>query len=1175
MIYLEHTEGSRKGEVQQFDLDRIRIGRQADNEVRFDAEKDRQVSGRHAEIYREGGQHFVKDLQSRNGTFVGSRRIERPTPISDGDVIQFAPGGPAVRFWTRDPAATVIAPQPAANTSMTLAEPAQERGWRRRAAIVLGSAAGIAAAVGGVTGYAWSSWWALFAGVVGAGAVESLGLLGWSWWSTHHQRSEPRAAAAPAQRRARWPRTIGVVAVGVAIAAVLGTVAGYVWSSWWRLLWVFLGIAGFGSIAVLAWSSWKRRRHSEPDAAEELAAGATERDNLRDLVERWTEGVNSLRRSNLQQFGDDAVYALPWFLLLGEQGSGRSATVRAARPLPSSVASRRQAGPTRTCDWWFFDKCVVLDVAGRYVSPADEQGGGAEWRKLLDLLRRTRPREPVDGVVVTVSAEALAGRPAERLQQDAAHLRRRIDEMGRELGARFPVYVLVSNIDAIAGFTEFFGRLPDSAYDQAMGVANEDVDGRADGGAFVERAVRAIGGRLETLRLVLLNENEAGTSASDVFLFPEEFKTLARPLRTFAETLLQRNSYYETPPLRGMYFTSATQDGGGISRLAERMGLEAPGRRRERPVRPFFARHLFAQILPEGRGLVRRTAQWYDRHHVAQLAGVLAASALVLTLALAFTLSFVRNTQALRGLPIEACRAAAGSALTQLEECREAIESLAPRSRWASVSLNFGLRHTDQVAGALRDRYVEAVRRGVIEPLEARIDKKLVPGPQSPMYVAALLERIDLLGRCRSGACPEAAEWTGPRYAAMLAAEVVDSGGSDASLARLMRTHVAFLRWQREPAALDRMRGADAERVARWIRMGGLRAEWILASASTRFPAVRLKDFWGADGPAVVDGAYTARAWKEAIEPLVVGLGGIPAEQAETTAGLAKFQVDYRREGLKQWEAFLAGFSQGERLSGGRRAGRDLAAWVVAAESPYRRVMEIAATNVSSLAAAPSADVPAWARTLVRYAALQATIAEAEKLPAEEQKSRLKPGEREAGAYIATYGGAIDQLRAELATPDRAYRSALRSIEEGEPGAHSTHPVQKAFWSARSLRGVIGAEQGDDRLFWLLLQRPAELGWRVILDQAGVHMQQQWDAVWPELAAPDVPPAQRASRAIRFVNDKLGGFLELRGNRYAPRVLFQEGVPFTGVFLDYLSRARLFSPESAARSEPPRQIVAL
>ncbi len=48
------------------------------------------VSGRHAELLGIGKHLFVRDLGSTNGTYVNRRRITQPTPVSDGDHIEFA-----------------------------------------------------------------------------------------------------------------------------------------------------------------------------------------------------------------------------------------------------------------------------------------------------------------------------------------------------------------------------------------------------------------------------------------------------------------------------------------------------------------------------------------------------------------------------------------------------------------------------------------------------------------------------------------------------------------------------------------------------------------------------------------------------------------------------------------------------------------------------------------------------------------------------------------------------------------------------------------------------------------------------------------------------------------------------------------------------------------------------
>lgn len=66
------------------------IGRADDSTVCVDSSK---VSRRHARILVTGNRAVLEDLGSKNGTYVGSRRIEAPTSLQDGDEIRVGSAG--------------------------------------------------------------------------------------------------------------------------------------------------------------------------------------------------------------------------------------------------------------------------------------------------------------------------------------------------------------------------------------------------------------------------------------------------------------------------------------------------------------------------------------------------------------------------------------------------------------------------------------------------------------------------------------------------------------------------------------------------------------------------------------------------------------------------------------------------------------------------------------------------------------------------------------------------------------------------------------------------------------------------------------------------------------------------------------------------------------------------
>jgi hypothetical protein len=79
------VEGANAGERAQLDQAPILIGRGTDAAIRLD---DDYVSTRHARIAATGGQWFVEDLGSTNGTYIGSARVTQPTTLTLGTQVR-------------------------------------------------------------------------------------------------------------------------------------------------------------------------------------------------------------------------------------------------------------------------------------------------------------------------------------------------------------------------------------------------------------------------------------------------------------------------------------------------------------------------------------------------------------------------------------------------------------------------------------------------------------------------------------------------------------------------------------------------------------------------------------------------------------------------------------------------------------------------------------------------------------------------------------------------------------------------------------------------------------------------------------------------------------------------------------------------------------------------------
>lgn len=98
MLHIIHMSGARAGGVDRFEVEDepAILGRATDCAVRFHADHDREVSKRHAELVRRDGRILLRDLSSRNGTYVNGRLV-REVFLRQGDVVRLGAEGPQIK----------------------------------------------------------------------------------------------------------------------------------------------------------------------------------------------------------------------------------------------------------------------------------------------------------------------------------------------------------------------------------------------------------------------------------------------------------------------------------------------------------------------------------------------------------------------------------------------------------------------------------------------------------------------------------------------------------------------------------------------------------------------------------------------------------------------------------------------------------------------------------------------------------------------------------------------------------------------------------------------------------------------------------------------------------------------------------------------------------------------
>jgi type VI secretion system protein ImpL len=331
----------------------------------------------------------------------------------------------------------------------------------------------------------------------------------------------------------------------------------------------------------------------DKDAREEAAA----------LAERMSQALALLKKARGTR---GYLYEQPWYAIIGPPGAGKTTALLNSGlkfPLAAEMGQGAVAGVggTRMCDWWFTENAVLIDTAGRYTTQDSNAAvDRAGWDAFLDMLRTTRPRQPLNGVIVAIALSDVAAAPPDERVAHARAIRRRIKELEERLGIRIPVYALFTKADLISGFTEFFDDLDRDRRNQVWGVTFPLKGEPA--GQFPDE-LQLLVERLNDRLFDRLQAEQSPDRRALIAGFPTQIATLAQPLQAFLTEAFAGSRLDPAPFLRGVYFTSGTQEGTPIDRLtgamARAFGLD---QRRAAALRPekgrsYFLGRLIAEVI--------------------------------------------------------------------------------------------------------------------------------------------------------------------------------------------------------------------------------------------------------------------------------------------------------------------------------------------------------------------------------------------------------------------------------------------------------------------------------------------------------------------------------------------------------------------------------------------------
>jgi type VI secretion system protein ImpL len=507
----------------------------------------------------------------------------------------------------------------------------------------------------------------------------------------------------------------------------------------------------FSILIVLGWvalATWRiiSRRQAAGRLATSIKAVAPEGEGAT-LARRMGEALAEAKRLNGR---GDYLYGRPWYVIIGPPGAGKTtALTHSGLRFLTDAQAASNIGGTRNIDFLFTDEAVLIDTAGRYTSQdSDSARDRAAWKKFLELLRKNRPLQPVNGVLVALAIDELSKADPVALDTHARIVRDRLRELQGELSLQLPVYVLFTKCDLLAGFSEFFDDLDVEGRRAVLGSTFDWPGSSQPDEAAWARSFDELSDAIDARMAKRLQEELDGRRRSLIVGFPVQIAALRSRLVYFLSRAFASEDIENPNWPRGFYFTSGVQQGTPFDRVLGSLAAvyDAP-QTASAQGRSYFVNRLLKEVVIGEAGLGKRSSKVYARERALLIGGLAAMAVLCVLLGILWTVSYVENRSYQDRLLVAALHAdqiqkQSNLSLTEVSDLDpgpeqgvallDALRALPGgyeerRTKGRSLWAAFGL-YQSNLADLAEDIYLEDAQRILLPRILFRLEQKLSAG---------------------------------------------------------------------------------------------------------------------------------------------------------------------------------------------------------------------------------------------------------------------------------------------------------------------------------------------------------------------------------------------------------------------------------------------------------------
>ena len=928
------------------------------------------------------------------------------------------------------------------------------------------------------------------------------------------------------------------------------------------------------------------------DAIVDAELGQSPKQLLKGLRKDWNKAVKTLKGSHLKLKGDP-LYVLPWYMVFGKPRSGKSTALRNAQLLtPSMELSEHEDGSTLNLEWWLYDQAIVIDTAGRYAVPDVDKRDRKEWGSLLNMLSRHKQKEPLNGVVLVVSAERLLNCTEEELMDEGQQIRSGINELMERLEAQMPVYLMITKCDLIDQFSNWCKYLPEDSLQQVMGYLIEGETG--DIHSLLDKAFDEVLGRIKELRLLMMERSD--NPDDSLIELPLNIERMRKGLHAFARTALKDNLYQETPRFRGLYFSSSQQ----AKKEQGEDNLKNNG---------IFLHHLFTKVMPPDRGILSTLPSAERLRRAIKTYGISISGAVLVVLILGLTSAFFNDKSSLDKIVdshseinlIEGDVSTQILALNRLFELISDVKEV--ESEW--VLPWYGPFNQSPQQKKLVSIYLDVFQNQLLTTIDKPLDilSSGADSERTAYLVSGIVRRINLAKAVLKEDL-EGFELLPDIPDEYLVAVSKDIEAEASQLFNHLYRQYVLL----QPSTIELVEEQNSLQIllAKTVASSHGSYDWLIEWANIQgFPVVKLSDFWGGsrvlDKQPVIESAYTLEGrnfLNEFLDEVSLSSEG----SAELATIKTEFMTFYDRKYLKTWHEFTGEFDLGINKLRGRKEWLDALETMTGKDNPYfaymRRVTRELGPIVDSGhfqarekidyfaeiqdfsgddAGGEKSDNKAATKMALKLIGKMGGVGKAvAKAGKSGMKAKKKLSKGKGGGKVVDLDEVLEQAansykEYKLALQDIAfnsdsaklsYNSTVNAFTNPEAISSGDDAGAKAWAAIISLQRIIGKPRESNRLFWQLYTGPVRLAYDYMRMEAACHLQTNWeDNVLAGIVGVDEEKLGttligEGGLVWNYVDNNASPFLTKKYRKgYLPKIVESNALPWETDFISFVNNA--------------------